>query len=70
MLVLKIETKSYYGVNHPEGCNKKTEYFNLNGGMTLNELERMIIEKTECGDYTEKNYGIFIVEGYSINGGE
>ncbi len=72
MLVLEIVTKSYYGVNHPEGFNKKYSYFNLNAGMTLDELEKIIIEKTNCNDYNEKTFKVFRVEDCccSINGGE
>lgn len=58
MLALKINIRSYFGNDHPEGVYTSDKYFKLKSDMTLAELEKVILEKTITGWYEEKTFEI------------
>ena len=63
MLVLKIITRSFFGVDHPEGFTTKEEYFSIKSDMQVFELEELIKEKTcsKC-NYDDISYEVIRVE--------
>lgn len=62
MLVLKINIRSYFGVDHPEGVCKSEKYYKLKEDITLQELEKIIVQKTDTGGYEEKTFEIIQIK--------
>lgn len=58
MLVLKINTYSYFGENHPEGCQKEEKYYKIDKNMRVEELEKLLNDKVKSYPYESKSFEI------------
>lgn len=62
MLVLKINIHNYFGVDHPEGVVKLERYYKIDKNMSVENLEKLIVEKTKESTYENLTYEIIKIE--------
>lgn len=62
MLALKINIYNYFGSDHPEGTVKLERYYKIDKNMSVENLEKLIIEKTKESTYENLTYEIIRIE--------